>query len=233
MGSCRSPGSLAARDLQESPAGLVFADSQTMRLEMREFVPPSALSGFPNLVFFAGTVLFVAVLYWAQAILIPIALAILLTFLLAPPVSGLQRVGLKRGLSVALVVLFTLLLLGGAAWLATTQLSTLADELPHYRANIREKIIDLRNFQRGGALEKLGNMIGEVKSEFSKGSKRSAPPAAPPSLSAPAERPLLLKNISQPLASAGLVLLLVIYMLAQREELRNRVRSEERRVGKA
>ena len=40
---------------------------------------------------FAGGVLVVAVLYWAQAVLVPFALAILLTFVLTPPVTWLQR----------------------------------------------------------------------------------------------------------------------------------------------
>lgn len=163
-------------------------------------------------------------LHWAQAILIPIALAMLLTFLLAPVVGWLQLWKLNRSLSVALVVLLTLLLLGGTIWLAALQMRNLADELPQYRANIRQKISDLRNFQQDGVLEKLSNMIGEVKSEFSKGSKRTAAqPPASPTVAAPATQPFVFEKIAQPLAGAGLVLLLLNYMLAQREELRNRV----------
>lgn len=173
---------------------------------------------------FAGAAFVVAILYWAQAILIPIVLAMLLTFLLAPVVGWLQLWKLNRSLSVALVVLLTLLLLGGTIWLAALQVGNLADELPHYRANIRQKIGDLRNFQQGGVLEKLSHMIGEVKSEFSKGSKRTAPqPPASATVAAPATRPFVFEKIAQPLAGAGLVWLLLIYMLAQREELRNRV----------
>jgi len=171
--------------------------------------------------FFAGTVLVVAVLYWAQMILIPLALAVLLTFVLAPVVSGLQRWGLNRSLAVSIVVLLTLLLLSGTAWLAAVQVRNLADELPQYRANIRQKIRDLRNLQRGGVLEKLSNMVGEVQSELGTGVKRGTPQTAP--APPPPGRPFILETIAQPLASAGLVLLLLIYMLAQREELRNRV----------
>jgi predicted PurR-regulated permease PerM len=104
---------------------------------------------------FVGSTLFVAILYWAQAILIPIALAMLLTFLLAPVVTRLQRWGILRGLSVSLVVLLTILLLGGTLWLAGLQLRNLAEELPRYRANIRQKIGDLRNLQKDGTIERF------------------------------------------------------------------------------
>jgi predicted PurR-regulated permease PerM len=117
---------------------------------------------------FIGATLFVAILYWAQAVLIPIALAMLLTFLLAPLVSRLQRWGIKRGVSVSIVVLLTIVLLGGALWLALVQLRNLAEELPHYRANIRQKIGDLRKFQKDQALEQFKDVIGEVRGELSK-----------------------------------------------------------------
>ena len=175
---------------------------------------------------FIGATLFVAILYWAQAVLIPIALAMLLTFLLAPLVSRLQRWGIKRGVSVSIVVLLTLVLLGGALWLALVQLRNLAEELPHYRANIRQKIGDLRKFQKDQALEQFKDVIGEVRGELSKDDNQ--PPAAPaPAAAEPAYgiagEPFFWESLKQPLASAGLVLLLLIYMLAQREELRNRL----------
>ena len=109
----------------------------------------------PGFRFFLGATLLVAILYWAQAIFIPVALAILLTFLLAPVAGQLQRWGLHRSLSVAVVVLVTVLLLGGMIWLAATQIRNLADELPHYRANMRQKIGDLRKLQKSSAIERL------------------------------------------------------------------------------
>jgi predicted PurR-regulated permease PerM len=174
--------------------------------------------------FFFGAALFVAILYWAQAILIPVALAILLTFLLAPTVSQLQRWGIHRGLSVSLVVLVTVVLLGGAIWLAATQIRNLAVELPHYRANMRQKISDLRELQKSSALDRLNDMFGEVRGELSKDDQTSVPkPSAEPGPGGTAGQPFSWESLKQPIASAGLVLLLLIYMLAQREELRNRL----------
>src|SRR5215203_5387408 len=101
---------------------------------------PGANDRTAKLWMFIAATLFVAILYWAQAVLIPIALAMLLTFLLAPVVSRLQRWGIKRGVSVSIVVLLTIVLLGGTLLLALVQLRNLAEELRHYRANIRQKI---------------------------------------------------------------------------------------------
>jgi predicted PurR-regulated permease PerM len=204
-------------------------DSERYSYEQNgEFGPPPTQRGrLPGLRFFAGAALFVAIVYWAQAILIPIALATLLTFLLAPMVSRLERWRLNRGWSVTVVVLLTFALLGGTVWLAALQVRNLADELPQYRANIRQKVRDLRKLQTRSAVEKFGTIMGQVQSEFSKGSKPAVapPPSAsvPAPAAAPSDQPLIPDSIKQPLAMTGLVFLLLIYMLAQREELRNRI----------
>jgi predicted PurR-regulated permease PerM len=73
-----------------------------------------------------GTVVAVAVvalLYWAQAVLIPVALGVLCTFVLTPPVGALQRRGLGRIPSVGLVVLLAAVALGGVGWLVTDQVA--------------------------------------------------------------------------------------------------------------
>ena len=85
---------------------------------------------------FAGGVLIVAVLYWAQAVLVPFALAILLTFVLAPPVTWLQR-WVGRVPAVLVVVTLVFAALGLAGWGLTRQMDHLVEDLPGYRANIR------------------------------------------------------------------------------------------------
>jgi predicted PurR-regulated permease PerM len=199
---------------------------------------PAQRGRLPGVSFFAGAAIFVAILYWAQAILIPIALATLLMFLLAPMVSRLERWRLNRGLSVTVVVLLTIAMLGGTIWLAGLQVHNLVDELPRYRANIRQKVRDLRNLEKRTALEKFGTMMGQVQNEFSKSGKPGVAPAPLPSPAtaapvAPSDQPLIPDWIKQPLAMTGLVLLLLIYMLAQREELRNRIVALMHRAGRA
>jgi len=65
---------------------------------------------------FGTFVLAVATLYWAQEVFIPLALALLLAFILSPLVAGLQRRGFRRVPAVLLVVLFVFTLLGGITW---------------------------------------------------------------------------------------------------------------------
>src|ERR1700693_6010257 len=101
-----------------------------------------------------GTIaLVVAGLYWLQAVLIPIALAVLLTFLLSPVVGALQRRGLGRVPAVLVTVVLALSILGGIGWTLTRQLVTLANELPRYSLNIHQRIADLRGASEGGSVE--------------------------------------------------------------------------------
>src|SRR5829696_3747609 len=93
---------------------------------------------------FAGCVLVVVVLYWAQAVLVPFALAILLTFVLTPPVTWLQR-WIGRVPAVLSVVTLVFAALAVAAWGLTRQMDHLVQDLPGYRANIRTKIADVRH----------------------------------------------------------------------------------------
>jgi predicted PurR-regulated permease PerM len=103
---------------------------------------------------FAGCVLVVAVLYWAQAVLIPVAVAILLTFILTPPVAWLER-RIRRVAAVLAVTFVAFTLLGVAMWSVGRQMSAVAQELPAYRANIRQKVADIRGVQTSGPVEKL------------------------------------------------------------------------------
>ncbi len=82
--------------------------------------------------FVIATVIILA-LYFGQDILIPLALSVLLAFLLEPLVSRLKKWGLPQLPSIALVVLFTLSLLGGAATYLGYQLGSLSQELPQYQ----------------------------------------------------------------------------------------------------
>ena len=109
---------------------------------------------------FAGGVLVIVVLYWAQAVLVPIALAILLSFVLAPPVNWLER-WLGRVPAVLMVVTLVFVVLGLAGWGLARQMNNLADDLPRYRVNILAKIADVRGAGKGGTVEKLQETIEE------------------------------------------------------------------------
>ena len=86
---------------------------------------------------FLAVVITVVVLRYAQEVFVPLALAILMTFLLAPLVEKLQRLHLGRGVAVILSVGLTIVILGGLAWVVFHQFTDLLSELPGYRRQLR------------------------------------------------------------------------------------------------
>ena len=174
---------------------------------------------------FAGGVLVVAVLYWAQAVLVPFALAILLTFVLTPPVTWLQR-GVGRVPAVLFAATLVFAALGLAGWGLTRQIDHLAEDLPGYRANIRAKIADVRLAGRGGAVEKLQETLEGIKTdlgtEVPKGTVlRPVVVTSNPATGFSAFA--WLGPVVGPLSTAGLVAAMVIFMLLERRDLRDRL----------
>ena len=206
--------------------------SEARRRKPRVSLAPGATARggkLPSVLILPTLVLIIATLYWGQAFLIPVALSILLTFLLTPVADGLERVGLGRVTSVMIIVVLAFSLLAAIGWVVTLQLTSVANELPTYRSNIRQKIIDIRGAGKGGALEKIRETAEEVKEEFSKGEPASAS-SKPREVVVQAEEsstfwplPLATAPMLERLASGGLVIVLVIFMLIQRENLRNRL----------
>jgi predicted PurR-regulated permease PerM len=94
----------------------------------------------------------VAALYVARAIFLPLALAILLTFLLAPVVRMLRGWGLPRAPAVALVVMVSSIIILGMGVLVVQQMTQLGEKLPEYQFNIEKKISSLREAAGGGTL---------------------------------------------------------------------------------
>lgn len=175
---------------------------------------------------FAGGVLIVAVLYWAQAVLVPVCLAILITFVMTPPVTWLQR---RIGRIAAVLTMVTLVFtsLGLAGYGVYRQTATMSDALPTYRANISAKIRDIRGVKSGGSVEKLETTLAQIQNDL--GSQK------PPS--GTITQPLVVTNeqiagfsaiswlgpVLAPLSTAGFVVTLVLFMLLDREDLRDRL----------
>ncbi len=154
----------------------------------------------------------------------------LLTFLLSPVAAALERIGLGRISSVILVAVLTFSLLGGIGWIVTLQFGSLANELPQYTGNLRQKIADVRGAAKGGALEKVQQTVEAVTSEIQQGDepakgKDQRPPVIVESMESFTFWPVpsAIGPMLERFASAGLVIVLVIFMLSQREDLRNRL----------
>ena len=184
----------------------------------------------PSLFLLPTVVLIIASLFWAQAVLIPIAVSILLTFLLTPVADSLERLGLGRVFSVILIVILAFSFLAAVGWIVTLQLTSVANELPTYRKNIEQKIADIRGAGKGGALEKVQKTAEEVKKELEKKDEPAKVQPKPREVVVQGEQsstfwplPIDIAPMFERLASGGLAIVLVIFMLMQREDLRNRL----------
>jgi predicted PurR-regulated permease PerM len=182
-----------------------------------------ALKGW---VVFAGCVLVIVVLYWAQAVLVPVALAVLLTFVLTPPVNWLER-KLGRVPAVLAAVALVFAVLGLAGWGLARQMDHLADDLPTYRVNILAKIADVRGVGKGGSVEKLQQTIEGIKTDLG---QSSAPTGRASRSVVVTSEPVggftgfsWLGPIVGPVGTAGLVLAMAIFMLLERRDLRDRL----------
>ena len=192
-------------------------------------------SGFTKL---ASFVIVAGVLSVAKEVFIPIALASLLSFLLAPLVVRFARWGLGKMMSVLLVVTLAFGVIGVVGWLVTAQVINLADELPQYRDNLRAKIIALKRPDPEGVLSKATGVVKELEKEINTPAPDEEAPELTPTgqlpqeplpveVRAPKQTPLriiagLAGPVLQPLATAGAVVFFVVLMLLQREDLRER-----------
>ena len=195
------------------------------------------------IVILTGTVVgvvVVACLYWVQTVFIPVALAVFMTFLLAPLVTLLQRRGLKRLPTVLMVVLLAGAVLGGGVWLVTAEVASLASEAPKYTENIKSKVKSLRRLGQGSVTSRLEKMIQEITGAWNlptasrEGNYGTEPPVAaadkptavmlqPESPTWLARLPALLTSLLESLGSLAFALVLVVFMLLKREDLRNRL----------
>ena len=178
----------------------------------------------PFLSVMASVVLVIASLYWAKAVLIPLALALMLTFLLQPIVAALHRRGLNHMTAVVLVVMLLGLGLGAVGGMVIMQFSSLAAELPSYRDNLKHKIDDLQSVSKGGVLEKIQATLAELTRQFEHNPPSTAALQEPVAVhtsgfSLVSYVPSLLGF----LADAGLVLVLLLFILMAYDDLRDRL----------
>lgn len=181
----------------------------------------------------ATVVTTVAALYFGREVFLPIAIALLLTFALAPVVAGLKRAGVPRLPAVLLSVIGAFAALGLFSFIVATQVTELAQNISAYQINILTKVRSLKETGVGGGIiARLSGVIERVGQEID---KQDVPPPATdkprrdpvPVEIVARERPLeVLQNIIgpliSPLASAGLIIIVVIFMLLEREDLRDR-----------
>jgi predicted PurR-regulated permease PerM len=180
-----------------------------------------------------GTVLVVAILYVAKPVIVPLALAVLLTFVLTPIVTAFERLRLGRIPAVFVTVVIAFTLLGAAGWGVGNEVNKLAQELPKNKDLIQQKIANLRS--AGDAVfSKLVQMIRQIdqgQDGDNTGLNANVPITtaaqvviARPDDSSSLERlSYAVTPVLEPLLQAGFIIVLVVFMLIRREDLRNRV----------
>src|ERR1700744_3047144 len=190
-------------------------------------------------------VIIVTALYLGREIFVPVALAILLSFVLASPVNALQPILVPRGLAVVGVVLSAFAIIFALGSLIANQLNRLAGDLPRYQTTIQSKIQSVRGISGGSTtLERAAGMLQDLGKELDKPKGVSADqPVNPVSGSPLGSRVVtpvpvevlqpdpgaleslrsLIAPLVSPLATTGIIVIFVIFILLQREDLRNRL----------
>ena len=188
--------------------------------------------------------LVIAALYVGREVFVPVALAILLSFVLAPLIRLLQKAHAPRALAVIGVVLVAFAGITALATVMATQVTQLAGDLPRYQATMREKVQSLRGSAAGSsALERAADVLQDLGKELDRPQAGTSPPAnplTPSTVPATETKPIpvevrqpdpgalqtlgaFITPLIHPAATTGIVIIFVIFILLQREDLRNRL----------
>jgi predicted PurR-regulated permease PerM len=184
--------------------------------------------------------LIIAGLYFGREIFVPVALAVLLSFVLAPFVSRLQSFRLPRVVAVIAVVILGFAIIFSLGGLMVTQASRLAEALPGYETTLRNKIETLRGITGGGTgtLQRASDVLNDLKTEL-QSSKAGSPPNTSVLQQPSDNKPIpvevrqpdpgalntlvaIIAPLVSPLTTTGIVVIFVIFILMQRQDLRNR-----------
>jgi predicted PurR-regulated permease PerM len=205
-------------------------------------IQPPGVPGLSGLLTLAVGVVVLAARYVGQDVFLPVVLAILLAFVLAPFVDVMRRWHLGRVPSVIIAVLVAVGILVSLGGIIGFQLAGLASDLPRYQTTIENKVGSLRE----GALGKIPGLLRDFGRRFDKAVAEQPPEAAPSSPSTaeppapeepkpmpvevhePEQTPVqLARNILlpllQPFATLGIVFVVLVFILMQREDLRDRM----------
>jgi predicted PurR-regulated permease PerM len=192
-----------------------------------------------TLINLAVTALIVVALYAGREIFVPIALAVLLSFVLAPFILKLQSWRLPQTLSVLVVVFLGFSIIFSLGGLMVSQASRLAAELPVYQQTLRDKVESLRGLTGGsGTLDRASRVLKDLKTEL-QSTEAGVQPSNGGLLRQPADKPIpvevkqpdlgalttlvaIIQPLLAPLTTTGIVVIFVIFMLLQRQDLRNR-----------
>jgi len=179
--------------------------------------------------------MFVGVIYFGQPILMPAALAVLLAFALAPLVARLRTIGLGRVPSVVVTVLLAFVVIGALGTYIVTEFAQLAVALPRYESNLARKINSIRGAAEGNSifatasavLQRLDNDISGPAKTVAAKTPKAVPQPVVVEIPSQENSPLhviesVVGPLLDPLATTGIVIIFVVFILLQKEDLRDR-----------
>jgi predicted PurR-regulated permease PerM len=192
-----------------------------------------------SLLALAVAVVVIAGLYLGREVLVPITLALLLSFLLAPLVGLLRRIGLPKTVAVLLATVLALGVILTLGAVIGTQVASLAEDLPRYEGTIETKIGSVRSY----AADHVSHLLNGVGERLLLGGGPAAGGAAAPAaaqVDTSVHKPVLVQ-VEQtppspihlaslvlmpalgPLATAGIIVIVTVFMLLQQEDVRDRL----------
>jgi len=171
----------------------------------------------------------VAVLHFAKGVLLPLMVAVLLSFLLVPSCDWLERRKVGRIPAVFITIILAFSVLGAGAWTAASQMIELAPRIPEYQSNIKAKLLSVNDY--------FNTALGKIRAAEAAGELSDPDPVYGPQVLA--QRPSLVRVVASPpspvqviggmfgsmlvvMGSTGIVIILVVFILLRREDLRDR-----------
>ncbi len=203
-------------------------------------VDPPAAPSYQALTGLAVGVVIIAALYFGKDVLLPVTLAVMLSFVLSPLVQVLRRLRIPRAAAVVFSVGLAFATICGVSALVGTQLVQVAGDLPQYQTTIEQKVSAVQSFTLGRITELTSRLAGwlgrpgQMASSPAPASPAGGPAAAPEQKPVPVEvrqppiNPLalarrILTPVLHPLASAAIIFIVAIFILMQQDDLRDRV----------
>lgn len=171
----------------------------------------------------------IAALYFGRELLVPLAFSVLFSFLLTTPLVWLERLRLPRPLAVGAVLIVGMSLAAALGWLLISEFSGILGDWPKYQANISSEVHEIRGAP-GAGIQNLQRVFDELKQDFT---------SSPASAGQPSDKPVPVKvvggstlmsslgfagaSVAELLAESFAVFVLTLFILLNREQLRNRI----------
>ena len=216
---------MALPDLSSAPPGPAQVD-------------PPPTPGLRGLTGLAVGVVIVFALYFGKDVLLPVTLAVLLSFVLSPLVTVLRRIHIPRAIAVVFSVALAIAIIVGVGTLVATQFVEIAGDLPRYQSTIEEKVGGLRNATLGRISEFTNQLQTALRRPQPQTSSAPATPTGPTATPEPAPVPVeirqppldplavasrVLTPVLHPLATLAIVFVVAVFILIQRDDLRDRI----------